>query len=130
VLVALVRALFLGAQTLSALWYSSTKHWDEQCVFPLNPSNMSSTFVVVGGGIAGVSCVEQLSQICAKETITFITARDVVKAAHNLKTYGRTLEEFDVKEQSANSVFNHCPNVVIVQSQVVAFNPEGTYHKN
>ena len=91
---------------------------------------MSSTFVVVGGGIAGVSCVEQLSQICAKETITFITARDVVKAAHNLKTYGRTLEEFDVKEQSANSVFNHCPNVVIVQSQVVAFNSEGTYHKN
>ena len=91
---------------------------------------MNSTFVVVGGGIAGVSCVEQLSQICAKETITFIIARDVVKAAHNLKTYGRTLEEFDVKEQSANSVFNYCPNVVIVQSQVVAFNPEGTYHKN
>ena len=103
---------------------------DEQCVFPPKPSNMNSTFVVVGGGIAGVSCVEQLSQICAKETITFITARDVVKAAHNLKTYGRTLEEFDVKEQSANSVFNYCPNVVIVQSQVVAFNPEGTYHKN
>lgn len=91
---------------------------------------MRSTFVVVGGGIAGVSCVEQLSQICGKETITLITASDVVKAAHNLKTYGRTLEEFDLKEQSANSVFNHCPNVVIVQSQVVAFNPEGTYHKN
>lgn len=87
---------------------------------------MTSTFVVVGGGIAGVSCAEQLSQMCSKETITLITATDAVKATYNFKQFGRTLQEFDVEERSASSLFKHSPNVVVVQSQVVAFQPEGT----
>ena len=88
---------------------------------------MSSTFVVVGGGIAGVSCVEQLSQMCSKETITLITASGVVKATCNFKQFGKTLEEFDVEEQSATLMFKHSPNIVVVQSQVVAFHPEGIF---
>ena len=87
---------------------------------------MTSTFVVVGGGIAGVSCAEQLSQMCSKEIITLITATDAVKATYNFKQFGRTLQEFDVEERSASSLFKHSPNVVVLQSQVVAFQPEGT----
>ena len=87
--------------------------------------SVSSTFIVIGGGIAGVSCAEQLSQMCSKETITLITASDVVKATCNFKQFGKTLEEFDVEEQSPTSLFKQSPNVVVVQSRVVAFHPQG-----
>ena len=85
--------------------------------------SMSSTFVVVGGGIAGVSCAEQL---CSNGTVTLITASDVVKATFNLKQFGKTMEEFEVEQQPASLLFKHRPNVVVVQSQVVGFDPQGT----
>lgn len=87
---------------------------------------MRSTFVVVGGGIAGVSCVEQLSQMHPRESIFLVTASDVVKVTCNFRQFGKTLQEFDVEEQSASNLFKDSPNVVVLQSQVVAFNPHGT----
>lgn len=90
-------------------------------------SGLTCSFVVIGGGISGVSCAEHLSVLCPKETIVLITASDVVKATCNLKKFGKTLEEFDVEERSASLVFQRSPNVVIVQSPVTAFNPEGSY---
>ena len=82
-------------------------------------------FVVIGGGISGVSCAEHLSVLCPKETVLLITATDLVKVTCNLKKFGRTLEEFDVEERSASLVFKQSRNVVIVKSLVTAFNPEG-----
>ena len=90
-----------------------------------NSAAVPYTFVIIGGGISGVSCAEHLSVLCPKETIVLITATDVVKATCNLKKFGKTLEEFDVEERSASSVFKHSRNVVIVKSFVTAFNPEG-----
>ena len=90
-------------------------------------SRITCAFVIIGGGISGVSCAEHLSVLCPKETIVLITATDVVKATCNIKKFGKTLEEFDVEERSASLVFQQSPNVVIVQSLVTAFNPEGRY---
>lgn len=86
---------------------------------------MSCTFVIIGGGISGVSCAEYLSLLCPKETITLITAADVVKATCNFKQFGRTLEEFDVEEKAASVLFKQSRNVIIVQSVVTAFSPKG-----
>lgn len=86
---------------------------------------ISCTFVVIGGGISGVSCVEYLSALCSNETIALITATDVVKATCNLKQFGKTLEEFDVEEASAAVLFKQSRNVIIVQSVVKAVNPLG-----
>lgn len=87
---------------------------------------MRSTFMVIGGGIAGVSCVEQLSHTHPMESILLVTASDLVKATCNYRQFGKTLEEFDVEEQSASNLFKDSPNIVVLQSQVVAFNPHGT----
>ena len=52
-------------------------------------SNMSESekhvggYVVVGGGIAGVTCAEQLSSSCPEEKITLITASPLIKAVTN-----------------------------------------------
>lgn len=88
---------------------------------------MSRTLVVIGGGIAGVSCVEQLSELCPRENITLITASDVVKATLNFRQFGKTLQEFDVEERSARNLFRDRANVVVSQSQVVAFHPQEHY---
>jgi len=90
-----------------------------------NSADITCAFVIIGGGISGVSCAEHLSLLCPKETIVLITATDVVKATCNLKKFGKTLEEFDVEERSASLVFKDSRNVVIVKSLVTAFDPEG-----
>ena len=90
-------------------------------------SGESFTFVVIGGGISGVSCVEYLSSLCSQETIALITATDVVKATCNLKQFGKTLEEFDVEERSAAVLFKQSPNVVTIQSVVAGVDTQGSH---
>ena len=84
-----------------------------------------STFLVVGGGIAGVSCAQQLSRSCSDETVILVTATDLVKVACNLKQFGRNLEEFDVEEKSFSFLSVENPNVTVVRAVVTAFDPEG-----
>ena len=43
-----------------------------------------ATFVIVGGGIAGVSCVEQITYLCPDEPVILISASSVVKSVTNL----------------------------------------------
>ncbi|KAL6267375.1 hypothetical protein P5V15_000450 [Pogonomyrmex californicus] len=62
---------------------------------------MESTFVIVGGGIAGVSCAEGLSFLAPEESIILITASPLVKAVTNIVPLGKTLMHFDVEEKSA-----------------------------
>ena len=46
-----------------------------------------ATFVVVGGGIAGVSCAEMLSVLCPSEKIILLTSSPVIKVSKS--TVGR-----------------------------------------
>ena len=45
-----------------------------------------ATFVVVGGGIAGVSCAEILSVLCPSEKIILLTSSPVIKVSKS--TFG------------------------------------------
>ncbi|XP_025099174.1 pyridine nucleotide-disulfide oxidoreductase domain-containing protein 1-like [Pomacea canaliculata] len=56
-------------------------------------------FVVVGGGIAGVTCAETLASECPEEKVLLITASNLVKAIKNYEQTSRVLETFDVEEQ-------------------------------
>lgn len=56
-------------------------------------------FVIIGGGIFGVLCVEYLFLLCLEEIIVFIIVIDIVKVICNFKKFGRILEEFDVEER-------------------------------
>ena len=40
---------------------------------------MGLQFVVVGGGIAGVSCAEELAKLCPTVTITLLSASSLLK---------------------------------------------------
>lgn len=84
-----------------------------------------STFVIIGGGIAGVTCAEHLNLLCPDETVTLITAADLVKSVVNLNQYGRHIEEFDVEEKPIDSFSSGLSNLTVVKGKVKDFDPEG-----
>ncbi|KAM4711813.1 pyridine nucleotide-disulfide oxidoreductase domain-containing protein 1 isoform 1-T1 [Anableps anableps] len=75
-------------------------------------------FVVVGGGIAGVTCVEQLSSQFPSEDVALITAGSHIKAVTNYKQVSRRLEEFDVEEKPSSVLKEKFPNLTIIHSAV------------
>uniref|UniRef100_A0A8C2VV03 Pyridine nucleotide-disulfide oxidoreductase domain-containing protein 1 n=2 Tax=Chinchilla lanigera TaxID=34839 RepID=A0A8C2VV03_CHILA len=75
-------------------------------------------FVVVGGGIAGVTCAEQLAVSFPSEEILLVTASPVIKAVTNFKQVSKTLEEFDVEEQPSTVLESRFPNIKVIESGV------------
>ncbi|XP_059894679.1 pyridine nucleotide-disulfide oxidoreductase domain-containing protein 1 [Gadus macrocephalus] len=75
-------------------------------------------FVVVGGGIAGVTCVEQLASDFPSAEVGLITAASHIKAVANFKQVSQTLEEFDVEERPPSVLQEKYPNVTVIQSAV------------
>ncbi|XP_055990602.1 pyridine nucleotide-disulfide oxidoreductase domain-containing protein 1 [Sorex fumeus] len=75
-------------------------------------------FVVVGGGIAGVTCAEQLALQFPSEEIVLVTASPLIKAVTNFKQVSKVLEEFDVEEQPSTVLENRFPNIKVIESAV------------
>jgi NADH dehydrogenase FAD-containing subunit len=84
---------------------------------------ISSTFAVVGGGIAGVSCVEQLSLLCPEESTVLVSSSDVVKAVTNLSKVTQWLTTFDVVEESFQEFSTKNINVKVIHADVKKINP-------
>ncbi|KAM8978281.1 pyridine nucleotide-disulfide oxidoreductase domain-containing protein 1 isoform 1-T1 [Sarcophilus harrisii] len=80
--------------------------------------SLAAKFVVVGGGIAGVTCAEQLATHFPSEEVLLITASPVIKAITNFKQVSKTLEEFDVEEQPSSVLEKHFPNIKVLESRV------------
>ncbi|XP_018603100.2 pyridine nucleotide-disulfide oxidoreductase domain-containing protein 1 [Scleropages formosus] len=78
----------------------------------------TSKFVVVGGGVAGVTCAEQLASQFPSEDIVLLTASPLIKAVSNFKQVSRTLEDFDIEEQPSSVLEAKCPNVRVIHSAV------------
>ena len=68
-------------------------------------TEINCTFLIVGGGIAGVSCAESLVILAnPNDQIILITESSLVKAAVNLVSLGKVLTRFDVEEKEAKSM--------------------------
>lgn len=78
----------------------------------------SFKFVVVGGGIAGVTCVEQLALQFPSVELALITAGPHIKTVTNYKQVSRTLEEFAVEERPFSVLEEKYPNLTFIQSAV------------
>ncbi|XP_069618874.1 pyridine nucleotide-disulfide oxidoreductase domain-containing protein 1 isoform X1 [Ranitomeya imitator] len=74
--------------------------------------------VVVGGGIAGVTCAEQLSLQFPTDLIYLLTAAPLIKAVTNIRQVSRALEEFDVEEQSSGALQAQYPNIRVLHTAV------------
>ncbi|XP_059618633.1 pyridine nucleotide-disulfide oxidoreductase domain-containing protein 1 [Phlebotomus argentipes] len=69
------------------------------------------TFVIVGGGIAGVSCAETIAFYCPEEKIVLLTESSLIKAVTQLVSLGKALTRFEVVERSAETI-GKCVQVV------------------
>ncbi|XP_020810366.1 pyridine nucleotide-disulfide oxidoreductase domain-containing protein 1 [Drosophila serrata] len=61
-------------------------------------------FLVVGGGIAGVSCAETLAICRPSASILLLTESSIVKSVTNLVPVARYLYKFDVREQNVSEM--------------------------
>ncbi|XP_055919087.1 pyridine nucleotide-disulfide oxidoreductase domain-containing protein 1 [Eupeodes corollae] len=61
----------------------------------------ATTFLIIGGGIAGVTCAETLSFLCPTESIVLLTETSLIKAVTNLVPLAKHILKFDVEEKEA-----------------------------
>ncbi|XP_061390322.1 pyridine nucleotide-disulfide oxidoreductase domain-containing protein 1 [Musca vetustissima] len=77
------------------------------------------TFVIIGGGIAGVTCAETTAICCPHESILLLTESNVIKTVANLEPVARYLYKFDVLERSlANATDNSSVRQLLAPSIV------------
>ncbi|XP_014214317.1 pyridine nucleotide-disulfide oxidoreductase domain-containing protein 1 [Copidosoma floridanum] len=79
---------------------------------------MEATFVVIGGGICGVSCAESIAFLAPEEKVVLITASSIIKAVTNVMSIGKTLTQFDVEERSSDTLSNLYPSITIINDVV------------
>ncbi|XP_055545605.1 pyridine nucleotide-disulfide oxidoreductase domain-containing protein 1 [Wyeomyia smithii] len=89
-------------------------------------SEISCTYLVVGGGIAGVSCAEALVFLAdPKDSIVLITESSLVKAATNAVSLGKVLTRFDVEEVEAASL--NGSNIRVIEDKLERIESEAHY---
>lgn len=81
-------------------------------------SEIETTYLVVGGGIAGVTCVETLAILHPEEPLVIITASSLVKNVSNVSFFAKTIVKFDVHETEASSLQRIHPNLEIVYASL------------
>uniref|UniRef100_A0A0R3RKN2 Pyridine nucleotide-disulfide oxidoreductase domain-containing protein 1 n=1 Tax=Elaeophora elaphi TaxID=1147741 RepID=A0A0R3RKN2_9BILA len=81
----------------------------------------SFSYVIVGGGVAAVSCVEELRAVDDKARITVVSSSQLIKTAINHQKIGQLTELFDIAEQPVASVFAGL-NVTFVKATVTHWN--------
>ena len=79
---------------------------------------MKATFVIIGGGIAGVSCAEQLAYLVPEEQILLISATSMVKKVTNLNRIAQIINTFDVEETDKKDLENDHTNLKVIQGHV------------
>lgn len=85
---------------------------------------MEGTFVIVGGGISGVTCAESICFLAPEEKVILITTSSLIKAITNIVPLGKTLFQFDVEERDTSSLSTQHTSVTVVQDTVSEVNPK------
>ncbi|XP_066954100.1 pyridine nucleotide-disulfide oxidoreductase domain-containing protein 1 isoform X3 [Macrobrachium rosenbergii] len=77
------------------------------------------TYIVVGGGIAGVTCAEHLYILDPEAQTLLLTASYLIKTVTNVLPLTKTLDAFDVEEQPPEDLASRCPSVTVERDAVV-----------
>lgn len=82
----------------------------------LNQNNHECTFLIVGGGIAGVSCAESINFLAPEEKTIILSESPLIKSVTNLVQLGKYIQRFEVKEIEANELSKG--NVTVITDQL------------
>ncbi|KAK9860342.1 hypothetical protein WJX84_006237 [Apatococcus fuscideae] len=78
--------------------------------------------VVVGGGIAGVCCAEELCKLCADDPVLLVSASSTIKGVDNIVKHTKTVEEFEIVERDLNTL--PYSNLQVLQAAAVGIDVE------
>lgn len=85
---------------------------------------MEATFVIVGGGIAGVTCATTLGFLQSEESVILISESALIKTACNVRAITKTLVSFDVEEKNSNSLSELYPNISVLHDSLIEIDDE------
>ncbi|XP_035779497.1 pyridine nucleotide-disulfide oxidoreductase domain-containing protein 1-like [Anopheles albimanus] len=90
---------------------------------------LSCTYLIIGGGIAGVTCAETLAVLRpdATDRILLVTESSLVKAVTNVMPLGKLLTRFDVEERTASEWAS--TNVGVLQDRLESIASADRYVK-
>ncbi|XP_056631285.1 pyridine nucleotide-disulfide oxidoreductase domain-containing protein 1 isoform X1 [Diorhabda sublineata] len=83
---------------------------------------MEATFVIVGGGIAGVSCAETLAFFEPDKSIILLSESSLIKTVINLHAITRTLTQFNIQEMESSEFSLKHPNITVIHDTLVEIN--------
>lgn len=81
---------------------------------------MTDPIVVIGGGIAGICCIQQLAEQLPDRSILLVTSSNLVKVMNNIEKFGLNLVRFDVEDQPLEQFKTNYPNVRVIIDKVIA----------
>ncbi|GFX20267.1 pyridine nucleotide-disulfide oxidoreductase domain-containing protein 1 [Trichonephila clavipes] len=85
---------------------------------------LNAKFVIIGGGIAGVSCAEQLALEEPQGDVILISASPLVKVARNVNNISDRIQQFDVEEESHTFLEKCYPNCRVISAFALEINDE------
>lgn len=85
---------------------------------PIEAMN-SDPIIVIGGGIAGICCIQQLAEELPDKQILLITSSNLVKVTNNIERFGLNLVRFNVANQNLDQFQTNYPNVKVIIDKVV-----------
>nr|CAB3265338.1 pyridine nucleotide-disulfide oxidoreductase domain-containing protein 1-like [Phallusia mammillata] len=94
----------------------------ETAALKFTASMENPVFIVVGGGIAGVSCAETINALEPSAKVVIISVSPLIKAVRNVQELTRTLASFDVDETSIKDYSDLHPNISIIHDIVKEIN--------
>ncbi|KAL7052117.1 hypothetical protein ACKWTF_004772 [Chironomus riparius] len=74
------------------------------------------TFLIIGGGIAGVSCAETINFLLPGEKIILLTESSLIKSVTNLVQLGKFSQRFDIQEIISKDFEK--PNIKIITDEL------------
>lgn len=84
----------------------------------VNQSHHECTFLIVGGGIAGVSCAETINFLAPEDKVIVLSNSPLIKSVTNLVQLGKFIQQFDVKEIEAYEFSKG--NVTVITDQLMS----------
>lgn len=84
----------------------------------VNQNNHECTFLIVGGGIAGVSCAETINFLAPEDKIIVLSESPLIKSVTNMVQLGKYVQQFDVKEIEAYEFSKR--NVTVITDQLMS----------
>lgn len=89
---------------------NSNKHFHQ-----INQNSRECSFLIVGGGIAGVSCAETISFLAPEEKVIIVCESPLIKSVTNLVQLGKYIQQFDVREVDATELTRKNVEIMIGQ---------------